>query len=173
MMNLEQIGRVPTTGDNCAIATRILTAGTAVQTPTTTFNLSHNILEGHRFAIEPIAAGEPLLSWGMPFGRALRDIAPGEYICNERVLNALSGRALDFELPAAPNFEDDLAVYQFDRQTFKPAPPLPQRPDPRTFMGYQRSGGRGVGTRNMIVLLGVNALAGGFVQQLENAVRPL
>jgi hypothetical protein len=48
--------------------------------------LSHTILEGHRFAVEPIGAGEELLSWNLPFGRALRAIRPGEYLCNAGVL---------------------------------------------------------------------------------------
>ncbi len=76
-------------------------------------------------------------------------------------------------MPDTPNFVDDLATYQFDAEQFQPAPALPRVSDARTFMGIPRPGRRGVGTRNMIVLLGVNALVSGFVEQLEKEVRLL
>jgi altronate dehydratase len=173
MIALHKIGRLPAAEDNCAITTRTLAAGTAVRTRRTHFTLSHTILEGHRFAVRSIPAGAPLLSWNMPFGRALHEIAPGEYVCNEAMLNALSNRALDFELPVSANFADDCAVYRFDPDQFLPALSLPREPGAHTFMGLPRPGKRGVGTRNTIVLLGVNALVGGFVTQLEKEVQPL
>lgn len=173
MLHLHEIGRLPSAQDNCAIAVQRLSAGTAVDIQGSQAAISHTILEGHRFAIQPIPAGSPLLSWGMPFGRALHDIAPGEYVCNENVLNELRGRALDFDLPSRPNFADDLAEYQFYADRFQPVPGLPITDDPRTFMGIQRPGKRGVGTRNMIVLLGANALVAGFVRQLEKEVKAL
>ncbi len=38
----------------------------------------------------------------------MRDITPGEYVCNAGILDALRLRKLDFELPAEPNFYDDI-----------------------------------------------------------------
>ena len=76
MIKFQEIGRLPAAEDNCAIAIRTLSAGTAIAGPDNTqFTLSHTILEGHRFAVRAIPAGAPLLSWGMTFGRALHDIA--------------------------------------------------------------------------------------------------
>ncbi|MFZ0544175.1 MAG: UxaA family hydrolase, partial [Candidatus Promineifilaceae bacterium] len=173
MIKLIEIGRLPAAGDNCAIAIRTLPAGTAVQDASTTFTLSHTILEGHRFAIRPIHIGEELLSWGFPFGAALTEIAPGEYICNQAVLDELNGRSLDFPLPASPNFTDQAATYTFDASRFQPAPPVPQYSEQRTFMGYPRPGRNGAGTRNMIVLLGTSSLTAAFVRQLEEKLRPL
>ena len=46
---------------------------------------THDILEGHRFAVCEIKAGEDLRSWGISFGVALKDIHPGEYLCNVKV----------------------------------------------------------------------------------------
>ena len=83
-------------------------------------SLTHTILEGHRFAIEPIAEGETLLSWGLPFGRALRAIQPGEYLCNAGILEALQLRNLDFALPLHANFENCIATYELDEQAFLP-----------------------------------------------------
>ena len=36
--------------------------------------MSQDVLEGHRFARVSIQTGAPLLSWGLPFGRAIRTI---------------------------------------------------------------------------------------------------
>lgn len=59
--------------------------GTLVQLPKegandgVVFSLSHTVLEGHRICgvKEGIKKGEFLLSWGLPFGIALRDIQLG------------------------------------------------------------------------------------------------
>lgn len=173
MIDLEQIARLPAPGDNCAIATRTLAAGTAVHHAGAHFTLSHAVLEGHRFAVRPVAADQPLLSWGYPFGKALTEIRPGNYLCNEAVLVELNSRALDLNLPATPNFADYAAPYTFDAASFKPAAPLLWYEQPMTFQGYPRDGARGAGTRNIIVLLATTSLAGAFVRQLEARLRPL
>ena len=88
----ELVGRIPAPGDNAAIAVRRLTAGTRITGTPGGFSLPHTVLEGHRFAVVPIAPGEPITSWGLPFGLATRPIAPGDYLCNEKVLKALKER---------------------------------------------------------------------------------
>ena len=181
MINFDEIGRLPAPGDNCAIATRTVVQGTAVTAPLNTsvshqnqpFILSHTILEGHRFAVQPIAAGEILRSWDMPFGEALVDIAPGDYVCNASVLKELTGRDQGLALPQIPNFADQLAPYQFNETAFQPAAPLPRYTATRTFLGYRRPGSRGVGTRSTVILLGTNALVAGFVRQLESRTKSL
>lgn len=173
MRDLHQVGRLPAETDNCAIATSTLAAGTIVRHGKNRFALSHTVLEGHRFAIQAIPAGQPLLSWGFPFGLALTGIAPGDYICNEAVLQEINGRSLPVLLPAAPNFADQVPAYTLDEARFRPAPPLPQVDEKLTFQGYLRRGRRGAGTRNTIVLLGTSALAAGFIRQLEARLQPL
>ena len=79
-------------------------------------------MEGHRFAVAPIPQGGPLLSWELPFGLATRAIVPGEYISNAEMLDALSVRALDFDLPDEPNFADHVQSYDLDADSF------PERP---------------------------------------------
>ena len=171
MIDFHEIGRLPALNDNCAIATRTLVKGTAVSYQDQQLILSHTVLEGHRFAIKPIAKGGMLLSWEMPFGEALVDIAPGDYVCNEGVLHALASREL--ELPQTPNFTDQLAPYHFDEAAFASAEPLALYENGRYFMGYQRSEERGVGTRNDVILLGTNALVAGFLRQLESRTKSL
>jgi altronate dehydratase len=162
-----EIARVPRPGDNVAIATQRLPQGAKVSYDRTQFELNCTILEGHRFAIHPIAPGEPLLSWGLPFGVATRSLEPGAYICNLGMLEALRVRRLDFELPPEANFEDKITPYVVDESSFQPAAQLPPYDHRRTFMGYRRTPGRGVGTRNVIILLGTSSLTAGYVRQLE------
>ena len=171
---LEEIGRVPTPGDNVAIATRRIEAGTEIVGDGRRFATDCTILEGHRFAIAPIREGEALLSWGLPFGYATRDIAPGEYARNPKVLRALGIRALDFALPAEANFRDTaLEAYELDEARFRPGDPsqaqeVPQYPPDqmRHFLGYAR-GDRGVGTRNYVVILATTSRTASWARALE------
>ncbi len=167
------LGRLPHPDDNVAIATRRLNAGTTVHFGDQHFEVSHTILEGHRFAVQPILTGDALLSWGQPFGVATRDIVPGTYVRNAGVLIELSRRPIDFALPTEPNFDDKIAPFVFDESTFEASPALPLYLDHhlKTFMGYPRVPERGVGTRNTIVLLGTSALTGGFVRALETRMQ--
>ena len=165
VLAFEDAGRLPAPGDNVAIAVRRLDAGTRVRLGAGQVTLSHTILEGHRFAVEPIAVGDVLLSWGLPFGVARSAISPGEYVTNPGMLEALGGRSIDFELPAEPNFEDRVVPYQLDENTFSPAAPMPRRKEIPTFRGFDR-GSRGVGTRNHIVVLGTTSRTAAFARQL-------
>src|SRR5437899_6253607 len=153
----EKVGRLPAPGDNVAIAVRRLDAGTAIQYGATRFTLPVTILEGHRFAIAPIAVDEPLLSWGLPFAFALRPIAPGEYVCNEKSLRVLPQRHVDFPIPAEPNFRDYYVPFKLDESKFRPGHQVERYPKPGTFSGFARPGGRGVGTRNYIAILGTSS----------------
>jgi altronate dehydratase len=191
----DQVAKIPQDGDNVAIAAERLEPGTVLDRDGTRFTLPHTVLEGHRFAIEPIAEGEELLSWGLPFGRALRDIAPGDYACNAKILGVLrerlgtvpaahgedeepegthdqgggqvpgGHRAGAVTLPPEPNFADaPLTAYELDEASFRPGAPVPLHPEPGTFAGFRRPGGRGVGTRNHVVVLGVTSRTGSFAE---------
>ena len=171
---LSAVSRLPAPGDNVAIATRRLEAGEVLLFANSPRALPHTVLEGHRFAVAPIAPGESLLSWGLPFGRATRPIAAGDYVSNRAMLEALALRRLDEAvLPAAPNFEDCLAHFQLDETAIQPAPPVPRAATPRTFLGYRRPGRRGVGTRNTIVIVGTSSRTASFARQLAARLQPL
>ncbi|NKB65927.1 MAG: altronate hydrolase [Candidatus Latescibacteria bacterium] len=164
--SFDQVARLPMAGDNVAIATRRLEAGTGIDYHGQQFTLSHTVMEGHRFAAEAIEPGQFLLSWELPFGVAERTLAPGDYACNQSMLDALGIRQLDFDLPQQANFVDRIEPYQLDPATFQPGAPLETHADKRTFMGYGRSGGRGVGTRNYIVVLGTSSRTGSYARLL-------
>ncbi|HWS81414.1 MAG TPA: UxaA family hydrolase [Rubrobacter sp.] len=194
--DLREVGRLPAPGDNVAMATRRLEAGTRVSHEGSEFTIGYTVLEGHRFAVERIAEGEDLLSWGLRFGRATRDIAPGDYACNEKILRVLRERLgvspereeedpegtsdqgggrvpggqdeAGLRLPEEPNFSDaELEPYVLDEEGFRPGVQVPLHDEPRTFMGYRRGAGRGVGTRNYIVVMGLTSRLTGFVRALE------
>ena len=198
-----EVAKIPEPGDNVAIAIERMEPGTEIERDGARFTIAHTVLEGHRFAAEPIAEGEKLLSWGLPFGAALRDIAPGDYACNEKILRVLRERhplqarareggepdgthdqgpgrvpggfhAYRVLLPDEPNFRDaELTAYELDPEAFRPGKPVPLHEQPGTFMGYRRPGGRGVGTRNHVVVLGVTSRTGPYAKRLEERLRPL
>lgn len=165
-LSFEQAGRVPSPGDNVAIAVRTLPAGTRILLRQLVFEFTQTILEGHRFAIFRIRKGEPLLSWGLPFGLALRDIEPGEYICNEKILRVLADRYVPFELPRSPNFIDYRLPFQLDEAKFRPGIQVSVDDVTATFEGFRRTPERGAGTRNFVVVLGVTSRAAGFAPAL-------
>ncbi|MBL9189180.1 MAG: UxaA family hydrolase [Opitutaceae bacterium] len=171
---LASVSRLPAPGDNVAIAIRRLEAGTVLPLADGTRALPHTVLEGHRFAVKPIAVGEPLLSWGLPFGFAVTAIAPGDYVCNDSMLTALAVRQLgQVSLPARGNFRDADEPFQLDERLIHAAPPVAPADPARTFSGYKRAGGRGVGTRNVIVILGTSSRTASFARQLTARLQPL
>ncbi len=164
----DRIARVPHDVDNVAIVSQRLEAGTRVQRGTQEFGLPHTVLEGHRIAVRPIASGDHLLSWGLPFGVAVRDIAPGDYVCNASILETLSGRTGDFDLPEQPNFEDYVSTYELDATAFTAGTQVAPAPNPLKFSGFRRPGDRGVGTRNFIAVIGMTSRTAAFAEALAD-----
>src|SRR4030095_4847637 len=169
-VEFDRVGRLPTPEDNVAIACRTLEAGTQIRFKGATLTLGHTILEGHRLAVQSIGKGEQLLSWGLPFGLALTEIKPGDYVCNEWILIALRQRHVKFELPHGPNFENHRIRYQLDPQKLNTGKQVEPYARPGTFEGFDR-GGSGVGTRNFIVVLGTSSRTGSYARALAERFR--
>ena len=167
----QQAARIPLPGDNCAIATRGLEAGTRLTRDDETLHITSAILVGHRFALENIAEGQPLLSWGLPFGYATRDICPGEYVFNPGMAQEMSYRELDYTV-SEPNFRNEIRPFQLDPGAFQPALQVEKYARTGTFHGFKRSGPRGVGTRNHIVILAANSRTSSFVRLLDRKLKP-
>ncbi|MEC8252339.1 MAG: UxaA family hydrolase, partial [Planctomycetota bacterium] len=157
MIGLHECSRLPASGDNVAIAIRRLEAGAEIGHEGRVFTLSHTVLEGHRFVFAPVPAGQPLLSWELPFGDALKDLAPGDYLCNQRILDALGGRDLDFTLPRSPNFADRFDRFDLATAEVAPGRQVEQVASPGTFQGYARPAPRAPGTRNFLVVIGLTS----------------
>jgi hypothetical protein len=121
---LHDVARLAAANDNAFIATRSLPAGAALlwdgDGPPIT--LSHEVLEGHRFARELISPGELLTSWHHPFGKALCPIAPGEWLRNAKTIHELSTRRVGAaSLPSHANFADlALVAHVFSEESFEP-----------------------------------------------------
>ncbi len=172
---LSSVCRLPAPGDNVAIAIRRFDAGECIAFADGARTLAHTVLEGHRFAVRAISGGDALLSWGLPFGTALVDIAAGEYVCNQSMLAALAVRNLDpkVRLPERPNFADRAEPFRLNEEAFRPGPPVERVLQPRTFLGYARAGSRGVGTRNVVVIVGTTSRTASFARQLTARLQPL
>ncbi|MBP7142476.1 MAG: UxaA family hydrolase [Opitutaceae bacterium] len=169
----QTLARLAFPNDNVAIATRRIEAGCVIVLDGRELTLTHTVLEGHRFATRYIAAGENLLSWGLPFGRAIRIMEPGEYVCNELMIRALKCREVAMEIPTRANFEDRIEPYALDEERFVPGPPVGLHGERRSFMGYRRDGARGVGTRNTVVILGTTSRTAGIAREIADRLQPL
>ena len=102
----------------------------------------------------------------------MRPLVPGEYVCNEKILKALGERDIDFELPPEANFTDTIETFDLDERTFRTGEQVERVESDRTFDGYRRDGGRGVGTRNFVVVLAITSRTNGFARHAaEQAAR--
>ncbi|MGH3342592.1 MAG: UxaA family hydrolase [Carbonactinosporaceae bacterium] len=123
--------------DTVAVARTDLTVGTPAGRG---LRARDPVTRGHKIAVRPMEAGEPVLKYGQVIGFATRRIEPGEHVHTHNV-----------EFHA---FERDYAVGADTR----PAEPVPEA-DVASFEGYVRANGR-VGTRNYIgILTSVNCSA--------------
>jgi altronate dehydratase len=162
----EEAGILPAPGDNAAVAVRQIDAGERVQTADAVITFRHTVPQGHRFAVLPIAPDRPVQSWGSPFGTTVRAVEPGDYLVSERMLGVLRDRNAPFDLPEANFVDRELVPFVFDEETFRPGMQVPPRDDARTFLGYDRGPGLGVGTRNHVIVVATSSRAGAFVQAL-------
>ncbi|QDY44375.1 UxaA family hydrolase [Candidatus Pantoea soli] len=147
--------------DNVAIVTRNLAKGELIALDGQALLNRQRILPGHRLCVKPIARGEALISWDLPFGTAMHDIQPGDYICNQVAKDVLRIRHPE-------DYDSSLVVNFSDRDTVSEQI-LPDRPqfgrnqvdvvDEAGFDGVFRGDQRGWGTRNYLVLIGVTSQA--------------
>jgi altronate hydrolase len=117
--------------DNTAITVRPLPPGLEVQVGGETWTVTGRVGMGHKIAVRPIRAGEPVLKYGQIIGFAGADIPAGGHVHVHNV--------------RADRFERD---YAFGRD----CPPPPAPAEPRFFQGYDRGDGR-YGTRNYVAVI--------------------
>ncbi|GAA1555214.1 hypothetical protein GCM10009789_05820 [Kribbella sancticallisti] len=165
MLRFDEIGVLPEPGDNVAISSRRLEAGTRIDVAGTPVTLPHTVLEGHRFVARPVATGDPLLSWNTPFARALRDLEVGDYVCTPTSLAAVSVRGVE-GLPQEPSARNEpLDPYELDESALNFGKQVTSVEQPGTFLGYKREQGP-AGTRNHVVLMATSSTSSGFVTEL-------
>ncbi|MES2988886.1 MAG: altronate dehydratase family protein [Pseudomonadota bacterium] len=132
--------------DSVATALRDMAAGEAALGVI----LTTDVPKGHKVAVTPVAAGDAVLKFGFPIGRATQAIAPGEHVHIHNVKTALEGSG-----------------------TYRYAPRHETRApfEGPGFMGYRRADGR-VGTRNEIWVIPTVGCVGRTAQKIaERAAR--
>ena len=66
--------------DNVATALEALEAGRALELGGRSLVVAERIPSGHKIALQPIGAGEPIVKYGNPIGTATSAIAPGQHV---------------------------------------------------------------------------------------------
>lgn len=117
--------------DNVVVARRSVSAGGEWSGDGRSVAARVPIEMGHKMAITPISAGEPLRKFGQPIGFATQQISPGDWV---HLHNVGLG-----ELHHEYEFSTDLREPVAPRET-------------RTFQGYRRADGRAA-TRNYIAII--------------------
>lgn len=130
--------------DNVAVALASLSPGEDVAVDSLNLTVREPIPMGHKIAIAPIAAGEDVVKYGYPIGRASRNILPGQWIHTHN---------LSTKLDAAQSAQAMVGG--------APLPPIA----PRSFQGYLRASG-GVGIRNEIWIVPTVGCVNGVAQAL-------
>ena len=87
--------------DNVATALEPLEAGRQLDLAGCSVTTIETIGSGHKVALRPIAAGQPVIKYGSPIGIATADIPPGAHVHTHNVASN-RGRG-DLERPAAPS----------------------------------------------------------------------
>ena len=171
VLSFDVVAQLPAPGDNAAIAKDQLEAGQLVRYKGTTLKIVTRVLEGHRFAVAYIAHGELITSWGEAFAKALRPIAPGDWLRNAKAITALLSRGL---APGfTPNFADYVKPAALSEASFVPGPSTPLPSLDECFHGFVRTPAtRGVGTRNFLVVLPLSSRANAFARALERRLVP-
>ncbi|CAI1830915.1 D-galactarate dehydratase [Serratia quinivorans] len=132
--------------DNVAVALSDLAAGETLALDALTIRLVQPVTRGHKFALQPIAAGEAIIKYGLPIGHALEAIAPGEHIHSQNAKTNLS----------------DLDSYQY-----QPAfPTLPPQAADREVQLYRRISGE-VGIRNELWIVPTVGCVNGIARQIQ------
>ncbi len=138
------------TRDNIGVALAVLDVGVKTAEGVT---VTKRIPKGHKFAIQPIATGEPVKKFGQIIGFASQDIAPGDWVHEHNT--GMGELHHDYAFSEGAHDEAILPVAE-----------------QATFQGFRRANGK-VGTRNYIgILTSVNCsttVAGFIAQEIERS----
>jgi altronate hydrolase len=121
--------------DNVAVARTNIARGTEILYSEITITVKEEIAPGHRFALEYIPSGSPVLQYGQPFGTAT-----GKGI--------FAGGRIGFK----GNFSNNIPEATVDIPKNHSVKRLPYFDQVRTFEGYERPDGK-IGTRNHFLII--------------------
>ena len=133
--------------DHVGVALAPLKAGQQVAIGEAELVVRSDVPAGHKIALRPVAAGQPVCKFGHAIGRALHAIESGEHVHGHNL-----GPLPDTGMVDAPSRASRL--------------PLTRAPgDGPAFLGYARENGQ-VGTRNEIWILCLNGAARTSAEQI-------
>ena len=123
--------------DHVAVAKQSLLPGTVlVLNDGSQLRISQMVPTGHKFALRPVASGDPVRRYGQYIGFATQDINPGQHVHVQNLsIQGMGSLSLDYAFCA----------------DYEPVELVPES-ERRTFMGFKRADGR-VGTRNFVAVL--------------------
>ncbi len=137
--------------DNVAVALRPIAKGETLDIAGTAVTALEEIPQGHKIAVEPIAAGDGVIKYGFRIGLAKEDIRAGQWV---HVHNLRTGLG-------------DLLTYQYE-----PVHPEVPRSEHAYFEGYRRTDGK-AGVRNEIWILPTVGCVNSIAKELEKKARRL
>jgi altronate hydrolase len=114
--------------DNVLVALKDLPVGTDIRFNGHSFTLNENVGAKHKFFIDDMNAGDPVIMYGTLVGRVQSDIQKGSLMTVQNTRHAAD-------------------EYAYRGMTYKWQPPDTSRFEGRTFMGFKRDNGR-FGTAN-------------------------
>ena len=117
--------------DTVAVALRPLPAGTSISIEQRDFLLSEDIPQGHKFALQDLKEGEPVIKYGCPIGITTAAVQAGSWIHTHNMKTSLG----------------DLLTYSYEKQSVTLSPT-----EERFFQGYRRPNGK-VGIRNELWII--------------------
>ena len=154
--------------DNVAVAVSALTQGQVLQAGGVTITTRAAVPAGHKVALVPIAAGEPVIKYGFPIGSATTDIAAGDWVHTHNVHSRL-GKLLEYKYEPVAAVKA-VAGQAAAKNAVESGADQTVVPLPDTFLGYAREDGS-VGIRNEVWIIPtvgcVNAIARTIEQQSQ------
>ncbi len=86
-------------GDNIAVARLEIAAGTVLQVAGKSVTLQRAMGFGHKIALREIAAGERIVKYGAPIGRATEAIPLGGYVHSHNLASDYMASTVPVEAP--------------------------------------------------------------------------
>ncbi len=138
--------------DVVAVALKDLEPGTEIVIDgMNPFPLNEKITKGHKFALTDLAAGTPVIKYGMPIGNLTEDVKQGQTVHTHNVKTGLS----------------DIVSYTYNKEEI----PAKQAPG-RSFQGYRRPDGR-VGVRNEIWIIPTVGCVNNIIERVAKSASHL
>lgn len=133
--------------DNVGVAAHGLKEGSplGLDPPEAQIQARQKIPPGHKVAIRPVAAGEPVLKFGQCIGLAIQNVAPGDWV---HVHNVRADGLNSANRSAPLGMEPE----RLRTPPLAPGAPRLQTPENVGFWGYRRADGR-TGTRNYVAVI--------------------